>query len=100
MYDEDWTGLETMKESARYVLEKVKADCMVKGHHVQIGGINAWEDGTVWRIDGGSWDSSDDVPEVLEVVRKGDEEIVAVLTPTERIPGNYERYRVLKDRWK
>jgi hypothetical protein len=61
-------------------LAELNADRMVVGHTVQRH-INAAMNGKAWRIDvGASKGVASGTPEVLEVVRDGDEEIVSVLT--------------------
>jgi hypothetical protein len=68
------------------VLFELDADRMVVGHTVQAR-INAALGGKVWRVDvGASKGVNGGVPEVLEVVRNGDEEIVSILTRRCKLP--------------
>ena len=74
------------KESSQKMLEDalgtVGADRLVMGHTVQKQ-INSALGGRAWRIDvGASKGVEGGTPEVLEVRKQGDDEIVSVLTPT------------------
>lgn len=71
------------------VLNELNADRMVMGHTVQ-SEINAALNGKAWRIDvGASRGVASGTPEVLEVLKDGDKEIVSVLTRVRgRIPAS------------
>lgn len=69
-------------------LKELGADRMVVGHTVQKR-INSALNGKVWRIDiGASKGVAGGMPEVLEIVRIKDKEVVSVMTRRGRVPSD------------
>lgn len=70
------------------MLAHLAAERMVVGHTPQ-SRINTALSGRVWRVDvGASKGVMNGIPEVLEIVKDGTEEIVSVLTQSGKVPAS------------